>query len=101
MRALECIIDRFGAYLNHLITLSEDSSTKPANRQKLKGYVKKWRESRILLGCAVYHDILKPVAILCKCLQSDELCVEITLLTPVTVKAGLWTADWTMDWTMD
>ena len=27
------------------------------------------------MGCAVFHDILKPVAILCKSLQSDELCI--------------------------
>ena len=43
------------------------------------GYVKKWRESRILLGCAVFHDILKPMAILCKCLQSDDLCIVNTI----------------------
>ena len=41
--------------------------------------IKKWRESRILLGCAVFHDILKPVAILCKCFQSDELCIVNTI----------------------
>ena len=79
VHALERILDRFGAYLNHLITLSEDSATKAVDRQKLKGYITKWRDSQILLGCAVFHDILKPTAILCKCLQADELCVVSTI----------------------
>ena len=27
-----------------------------------------------MLGCAIFHDILKPAATLCKVLQSDEIC---------------------------
>ena len=42
--ALERILDQFGAYRNHLITLTEDRTTKPADREKLKGYIRKWRE---------------------------------------------------------
>ena len=72
--ALERILDRFGAYINHLVALTEDPKTKSVDREKLKGYIRKWREFRLLKGCAVFHDILKPVAILCKSLQSDELC---------------------------
>lgn len=84
--ALNRIIDRFGEYLGHLIALTEEPSTKPADKQKLKGYVLKWRECKMLLGCAVFHDIiLKPTAILCKLLQSDEICtvsaIEIILKT--------------------
>lgn len=32
-----------------------------------------------MLGCAVFHDILKPVAILCKCFLADELCIVSTI----------------------
>ena len=28
----------------------------------------------MLLGCALYHDLLKHPAILCKVLQQDEVC---------------------------
>lgn len=73
--ALERIIDRFGAYMNHLVTLTESSSTKAADKQKLTGYIKKWRECKLLLACALFHDLLKPVAVLCKSLQSDEISV--------------------------
>lgn len=73
--ALSRIIDKFGAYLSHFTTLTEQPSTKPADKQKLKGYIRKWRESRILLGCAVFHDVLTPTAMLCKVLQCDEVCI--------------------------
>ena len=65
---MERVLDRFGAYINHLIALTEDPSSKlkPADKQKLKGYVRKWRDGKVLLGCALFHDILKPSAILCK-----------------------------------
>ena len=89
VRALERILDRFGAYLNHLVTLIEDPSTKSIDKQKLKGYVTKWRNCRILLGCAVFHDILKPAAILCKCLQSDELCIVSTIEAILRTTASL------------
>ena len=77
--ALERIIDRFGAHLNHLVALIEDPKTKLVDRQKLKGYVTKWKDSKVLLGCAVFHDILKPAAILCKSFQADEISIVSTI----------------------
>ena len=73
--ALGRFINRYGAYIAHLITLTEDPSVKPADKQKLKGYVLKWRESKMLFGCALFHDLLKPSAILCKALQDDALSI--------------------------
>ena len=88
--ALERLIDRFGVYLIHLISLTEDRSVKAADQQKIKGYVTKWRDSKILLGSAVFHDILRPAAILCKALQSDELsvvnCIEAILRTSANIE---------------
>ena len=34
-------MDRFGAYISHLIAITEDSSVKPADKEKMKAYVKK------------------------------------------------------------
>ena len=73
--ALERMMDRFGAYISHLIAMTEDPSVKPADKEKMKAYVKKWQDSKVLLGCAFFHDLLKSVATLCKVLQEDELCV--------------------------
>ena len=58
-----------------MTSLSEDKATMAVDRQKLKGFVLHWRKSKILLGCAVFHDALRLPAILCKVLQDSELCV--------------------------
>ena len=51
--ALSCIIDRFGAYLSHLQTLITDSATKCADKAKLTGYIRKWREGKMIVACAL------------------------------------------------
>ena len=61
--------------MNHLTMLTEDLTTKAADKQKLKGYILKWRDGKILMGCAIFLDILKPAAVLCKVLQNDDLCI--------------------------
>ena len=73
--ALAQLIDRYGAYLNHLTMLSQDRKVKSADQKKLKGYVLRWRKSRVLLACALFHDVLKPIRILSKILQEEELCI--------------------------
>ena len=35
----------------------------------------KWHEMKIVIGCALFHDILKPAAVICKGLQDDEFCI--------------------------
>ena len=40
--AMSRFIDRFGAYLSHLCSLTEDNSVTSADKQKLKGYILKW-----------------------------------------------------------
>ena len=71
--ALQRVLDRFGAYLNHLVSLSQDKTIKSVDRQKLKGYVFKWRNSRIIMGCAMYIDILQSPSLLSLSLQDNNL----------------------------
>ena len=75
VEALKRILDRFGAYVSHLSSLTEDTSVRAVDRQKLVGYVRKWRDAKMMLGCAYFHDVLKPMSVLCKALQSDDICV--------------------------
>ena len=77
--ALSRVVDRFGAYIGHLQTLAEDPSTTAADKAKLTGYIRKWHTGRMLLGCAYFHDLLKPAAILCKALQANEICILSTI----------------------
>ena len=54
--ALGRLIHRYGAYLAHLTSLIEDPSV---DKEKLRGYIRKWRDGKMLLGCALVHDVLK------------------------------------------
>ena len=65
-------MDQYGAYITHLITLCEDKTIKSEDRARLKGYVQKWTQSKILIGCAMYVEILKGPSILSLCLQKSD-----------------------------
>lgn len=73
LRAMTRVVSKFGAYTSHLTTLSEDSSLKPADRAKLWGYYNKWTDTKCLLGCAFFIDLLTPCMIYSKSMQSDEI----------------------------
>ena len=74
-KALQRVVDRYGAYHNHLATLCEDKSIRSTDRQRLKGYLVKWREARMLIGSALYTDVLKPASLLSLTLQDDDIDV--------------------------
>ena len=76
-KALQRVVDRYGAYVNHLSALVEDKTMKSTDRQRLRGYLLKWREGRMLLGCALYVDVLKPPSLLSLALQGDSIDVVL------------------------
>ena len=58
-KALQRVIDKFGAYIAHLSTLCQDSSVKSADKARIQGYLKHWSTAKMLLGCALYIEILQ------------------------------------------
>ena len=48
---------------------------KSCRSAETKGYLLKWWETKLVIGCALFHDILKPAARMCKALQDDEVCI--------------------------
>ena len=72
-KALQRVVDKFGAYLSHLASLTEDKSIKSTDRQRLKGYLLKWRDARMIIGSALYADALKPASLLSLTLQADDI----------------------------
>ena len=79
-KALQQIVDSFGAYITHLGALAADSGTKPDDRARITGYLRKWSQGKMLVGCAMYIDVLKAPALLSLCLQKDGVdiiyCIE-------------------------
>ena len=63
LSAMRRVLSKYGAYTNHLITLSEDSTVRSADRAKLRGYCRQWTDAKYLLGCAVFIDVLTPSSI--------------------------------------
>lgn len=70
------------------LALIEDPKTKQ-DRQKLKGYVTEWRDGKVLLSCSIFHDILKPTAILCKSLQADEISIVSTIKAILRISTSM------------
>ena len=69
--------------------MTKDISVTPADKAKMKGYVKKWQESKVLLGCAFFRDLLKSLANLCKVLQEGELCTVRAIEAAFKTKRSL------------
>ena len=88
-QALQRITDRYGAYVAHLTTLSNDSSINSTDRARLKGYLLKWQEGKILIGCALYVDVLKAPSLLSKALQGEKLDVVLCLQSILKAKKSL------------
>ena len=61
--ALNRFVDKYDAYVSHLIALTEDSSVKPADKQKIKGYINRWQDGKIVFGLhffITYYDLVRP-----------------------------------------
>jgi hypothetical protein len=52
-------IDKFGIYFSHLTMVAEEPGVKSAGKQKIKGYILRWWDSKMLLGSAFFHNLLK------------------------------------------
>ena len=53
-KALQRVVDRFGAYATHLTALVSDTTIKSTDQARLMGYLQKWTQGKILVGCAMY-----------------------------------------------
>ena len=71
-RALQRVTDRYGAFISHLIALSEDTSLKSEDRARMKGFAEKWSHGKYIVACAMYSDVLKPPSALSLSLQSSD-----------------------------
>ena len=79
LSAMKRILSKFGAYTEHLSTLSEDSSVKSSDCAKLRGYYLKWTHAKYILGCALFIDLLTPCSIFSKLMQSEEIDIVAAL----------------------
>ena len=88
-QALQRIIDRYGAYMTHLESLAEDHSVSSIDRARLKGYLSKWQQGKMLIGCSMYVDVLKVPSVLSKVLQEEKLDIVSSLRSILKSKKSL------------
>ena len=58
--AMRLAIDKFGVYIVHMQKTSEDKSFPPVVRNKLKGYLKSWNKTSLLVKLCFFADLLEP-----------------------------------------
>ena len=78
-KALQRLVDRYGGYLNHVTALSEDQTIRSTDRARLKGYLKTWKQSKMLIGAAMYVDVLKSPSFLSLSLQKEKLDIVLAI----------------------
>ena len=89
LAALQLLVDKFGVYLQHLQSMSEDKSFKSADCQKFKGWLKKWQQARIPLTASLFIELLSPAKALSLAFQEDEIDIIATISCIETAKQQL------------
>lgn len=89
LNALQLMLDKFGIYLQHLQSMSEDKSFKSADRQKFKGWLRKWQQARIPLLACLFLEILSPAKMLSLAFQENDINPVSTIQHLETAKKQL------------
>ena len=71
LSALRLVLDKYGVYMQHLEHLTNDTNVK--DREKIRGYLREWKSSHMLLYVTLFIDVLNPAAILSKAFQEDGI----------------------------
>ena len=58
--ALQHVVDKYGLYLQHLQTMSEESSFKAADCMKFQGWLRKWQQAMMLILPCLFIQLLSP-----------------------------------------
>ena len=75
VKAMKIILMNWGVYIMHLENLTNDKSVPAGDRNKLKGYLKTWSQSKISFLLALFIDVLSVVSDLSLVFQSDSIDV--------------------------
>ena len=58
--AMTRTLDKFGLYITHLENVAIDTSYRAKERNRIKGYLNKWKNSKMLVDICFYLELLKP-----------------------------------------
>ena len=64
LAAMKMCLDKWGIYIQHLETMTEHESITGKDKAKMKGYLRRWKSTRMPLLLALFIDILTIPSIL-------------------------------------
>ena len=90
LNAMRLLIDKFGLYMHHLQNMVSDvKSYSSDQRAKIKGFIKKWKKTSVLLNLCFYFEVLLPVSKLSLALQQEDIDPVKAIDALVTIKEKL------------
>ena len=73
LAAMKMCLDKWGIYIQHLETMTEDGTIIGKDKAKMKGYLRLWKSSRMPLLLALFNDILTIPSILSFTFQKETI----------------------------
>ena len=67
------ILDKFGLYITHLENVAPDKSYRAKECNRVKGYLNKWKNSKMLVILCFYLKRLEPIMQLSLQFQKEEI----------------------------
>ena len=89
LNASKILVEKYGLFIQQLVTLSCDKSVKPTNQAKLKGFLRKWKSGKLFVYSCFFVDLLQPAAVLCQAFKVDDLDVVTVSLAISKAKKQL------------
>ena len=87
--ALTRILDKFGLHITHLENVATDTSYRAKERNRIKGYLNKWKNSKMLVNLCLYLELLKPFMQLSLNFQKEKIDTVSTAIALGKVKGKL------------
>ena len=83
------ILDKFGLYVTHLENVATDTSYRAKECNRIKGYLNKWKNSKMLLNLCFYLELLEPIMQLSLQFQKENIDTVSAAIAVGKVKGKL------------
>ena len=83
------ILDKFGLYITHQENVATDTSYRAIERNRIKGYLNKWKNSKMLVNLCFYLELLKTIVQLSLNFQKQKLNIIYAAIALGKVKENL------------
>ena len=83
------VFDKFGLYITHLENAATDTSYRAKERNRIKGYLNRWKISKMLVNLCFYLELSKPIMQLSLNFEKDKIDIVSVTIALGKVKGKL------------